>query len=316
MLSTAGKRRTTTPDGDGKSDDAASAKADPRKTEARTESCREDQPLCIMQSNWDDSDDRLTVSYYHRDMQCQLKAGPHQLLAGAWDWEITAGEKQLHSLHEDDGARWENTCWEQNQEVTYAEMQLDLAAGRQIQRQIFLARRERFAFLADVVAIPAVQDAQYRLTLKLGEQLRGTTAAQTREITLSHSRRPIARVLPVSLPEWRRQSGGELHSAGGLTLTQPVSGRFGHAALFIDLDPRRIKRQLTWRRLTVGESLQIIPSEVAVGYRIQIGKEQWLIYRSLGPRGNRTVLGQNFSTEFVVARFRPNGIAEKLLEIL
>ena len=64
---------------------------------------------------------------------------------------------------------------------------------------------------------------------------------------------------------------------------------------------------------TVAESLQTVGRDIAVGYRIQIGKEQWLIYRSLCASSNRTVLGQNYSTEFVVARFRPNGIAEKML---
>jgi hypothetical protein len=72
---------------------------------------------------------------------------------------------------------------------------------------------------------------------------------------------------------------------------------------------------VTWRQLTVGESLNVVSRDVAAGYRVQIGKSQWLIYRSLGTRGNRTVLGQNFSSEFVVARFRPDGTAEKLLEI-
>jgi hypothetical protein len=72
---------------------------------------------------------------------------------------------------------------------------------------------------------------------------------------------------------------------------------------------------MTWRRLTVAESLNVVPADMAVGYRIQVGKSQWLIYRSLSPSRNRTVLGQNFSSEFVVARFLPTGKAETLLEI-
>jgi hypothetical protein len=42
---------------------------------------------------------------------------------------------------------------------------------------------------------------------------------------------------------------------------------------------------------------------------------QWLIYRSLGPVANRSVLGQNLRTDFLVARFLPNGTIERLLEI-
>ena len=59
----------------------------------------------------------------------------------------------------------------------------------------------------------------------------------------------------------------------------------------------------TWRQLTVAEHLLPQPREVAVGYRVQLGYDQWLIYRSLAPRGSRSVLGQNVADEFVAARF-------------
>lgn len=269
----------------------------------------------ILQST-DKSADRMSVTYQHRDLQCALTGGRHRILAGPWQWEMIVGGQRLDASAEVDSACWENTCWEQNIDVTYAEMQLDLPSGLQIQRQILLARRDRFALLADVVAVPGDVDGVYRWRLQLDERISCIPATNTREIMLQEGRRAVARALPISLPEWRRQPGGELESADHLTLSQPIPGRHGHVALFLDLDPRRMKRQLTWRQLTVGESLQTVPRQVAAGYRIQVGREQWLIYRSLAPSGNRTVLGQNFSTEFVVARFRPNGIAEKILEIL
>jgi hypothetical protein len=71
----------------------------------------------------------------------------------------------------------------------------------------------------------------------------------------------------------------------------------------------------TWRQLTVAENREILPSDVAVGYRVMVGKEQWLIYRSLGKPGNRTVLGHNLVTELLIARFDRQGEVEPLLEI-
>jgi hypothetical protein len=272
-------------------------------------------PASIFQSP-DEAPDRIQVSYQQRDSRFELAAGRHSLLAGTWHWELRVGDQPLDSSTEIDSACWENNCWENNIDVSYAELQLDLPSGLQIERQILLARRDRFALLADVVKIPGNVDSFYRSRFPLSDQIRCVLATDTREIILYNGRRAVARALPISLPEWRRQPGGEFQALDGLTLTQPIAGRHGHVALFIDLDPQRIKRQLTWRQLTVGESLQVVPREVAAGYRIQIGREQWLVYRSLAPSGNRTVLGQNFSTEFVVARFRPNGIAEKILEIL
>ena len=103
--------------------------------------------------------------------------------------------------------------------------------------------------------------------------------------------------------------------ADGLELKFSVKGNALFAPLFFDLDPRRFARRLTWRQLTVAESLEIQPADVAVGYRVQLGKEQWLIYRSLAQTANRTLLGHNLSTEMLVARFDPTGEVEALVEI-
>ena len=58
-----------------------------------------------------------------------------------------------------------------------------------------------------------------------------------------------------------------------------------------------------------------MPRDVAVGYRAQSGDEQWVVYRSLGHSANRTVLGQNISTEFVAGRFRDTGIIAEWIAI-
>jgi len=58
-----------------------------------------------------------------------------------------------------------------------------------------------------------------------------------------------------------------------------------------------------------------VPRDRAVGYRVQFGRQNWLIYRTLDPRGNRTVLGQNFSSEFVCCRMLKTGKTESIIEI-
>jgi hypothetical protein len=141
-------------------------------------------------------------------------------------------------------------------------------------------------------------------------------ADETREGTLCSQQR-LCSILPLSLPEWRAEhSTGSLATTdGGLRFTYRRQGQRLFAALFFDLAPHRFNRQLTWRQLSIAEKLQTLDEDVAAGYRVQIGKWQWLIYRSLAPLGNRTILGQNFSTEFVLARFDTEGEAEKLIEI-
>jgi hypothetical protein len=101
----------------------------------------------------------------------------------------------------------------------------------------------------------------------------------------------------------------------GLLLRQHTSGPNLACPLFLDLLPRRYKRQRTWRQLTVAESLAICPRETAVAYRVQCGLAQWILYRSLAPAGNRTFFGHNVATEFYAGRFHRDGEVEEMLEI-
>jgi hypothetical protein len=159
------------------------------------------------------------------------------------------------------------------------------------------------------------------------------------------------RVFPLGLGEWRsdRRQGdlrvvedqrhaGNGHSTNGhtgnghahecmasddqtavsglhLELTSRATGRRLYAPWFIDLEAKRLSRPFTWRSLTVGEERAIVPADTAVGYRVQCGKSQWLVYRSLGPIGNRTVLGKNMMSDFLLARFKPAGDTQPLIEV-
>ena len=104
-----------------------------------------------------------------------------------------------------------------------------------------------------------------------------------------------------------------------ITLNQSIHGRRLFAPLWIDLSGRRVRRHdrdpLTWRQLTVGEQRQIVPRDVAVAYRVQCGEQQWVVYRSLAPPGNRTFLGVNLSTDFFVGRFASDGETDSIVEI-
>ena len=126
-----------------------------------------------------------------------------------------------------------------------------------------------------------------------------------------------AAVLPLALMEWRSdpRSGTLAEESGCLTLTQQAHGRALCCPLFIDLDRKRATKEHTWRQLTVAESLEVIPRDVAVGFRAQSGRDQWIFYRSLGPAGNRTVLGQNIAGEFSAGPFLPTGKYKEWVEI-
>jgi hypothetical protein len=79
---------------------------------------------------------------------------------------------------------------------------------------------------------------------------------------------------------------------------------------------RQLGRQpFTWRRLTVAESLKIVSLDLAAGYRVQFGRKQWTFYRALGAEANRTLLGQNVSSNFLASELQADGLTRPLVRI-
>jgi hypothetical protein len=106
-----------------------------------------------------------------------------------------------------------------------------------------------------------------------------------------------------------------LQEDGELVYFLQAEGRALYAPLLVDLKPSRVKQPFTWRRLTVAEDLAMQPADVAVGYRMQIGGEQWLVYRTLADAAPRTLLGQHLSSDFYFGRFDTEGEVEDLVEV-
>jgi hypothetical protein len=180
-----------------------------------------------------------------------------------------------------------------------------------------LAKRDRFLLLADAILGDRPGPLQYDARLPLAADVSFQPARETHEGFLVHRDRLLALVLPLALPEWREaEAGGGLGTApGALHWQQRIAGRRLFCPLLFNLDRTRMKQPRTWRQLTVAESVRALPADVAVGYRVAIGRRQWLIYRSLAPRANRTLLAHNLSSEMLVGRFSRKGEVESLIEI-
>jgi hypothetical protein len=253
------------------------------------------------------------------------------LLSGTWEFDVQADG--MPALPQ---GSWSEICWVNDADCDYLELELQLTGGLRLQRQMLLARHDEFLYLADALVGAQPQELSYRSRLPLAggvllepaKEIRNdvdiamgfvTGAAvspATRELVLV-SGKPRAMALPLALPEWRSDSRGGNASAadGSLELQQAGQGRCLYAPLWLDLSPKRFRKTRTWRQLTVAEQLVVQPRDVAVGYRIQFADSQWLVYRALTERGNRTVLGQNLSTEFLLSRFKRDGETETILEV-
>ena len=134
--------------------------------------------------------------------------------------------------------------------------------------------------------------------------------------------RPCFRVLPIAFPgktDSKTKAGTNerfLSAEGNLLIYRhEVPGMALFAPLVFDFRPTRFKKALVWRQLTVGENLEKVTDDVAVGYRFQFGKEQFLLYHSLAEPTNRTVLGHNLIDDLCFARFSPKEGVEALLEV-
>ncbi len=276
-----------------------------------------DEMVAVLRRTADADSEQLTVRYGDADVRLELKGPLGTVLDGVWHGAASCQKKPL--VAEDN---WDEICWHSDRDVDYLEIQQTLAGGWSRQRQFLLARSHRFLFLAEaVLGPPAAYLGKPRIDYSCSWQLGGGTiyhgAAESYEGLIRRGKKTVALVVPPGLPEWRADHfPGKLEGAEDrLTLSTAVEGANLYAPLFIDLEPTRFKQLVTWRRLTVGENLEIVSKDVAVGYRVQVGTAQWLFYRALKAKGNRTVMGYNTSHEFGCQRFLPDGTIGSVVEI-
>ena len=281
------------------------------KTLPRPAAHSERAAVAVMRPRWSPADPHLALVYPGNSVHSELVCGREVLWSGTWAMEVFCDGHRIEPAGD-----WQETCWVSDEEVDYLEMQADFGRGIRVERQILLARKDGLLFLGDAILGRRAAQWEYRGWVPLGGRVSFRAAPQTREGFLV-GRQARALVLPLALPEWRSEAaaGSLEQTERGLELTALGRGSCLFAPLFIDLRSRRFAKPFTWRQLTVGEELTAQPRDVAVGYRVLVGQGQWLIYRALARKGNRTLLGHNLSSEFLVGRFPRNGQVEPLLEI-
>ncbi len=265
---------------------------------------------CVMRSSWSRRSPQFSCLFNDCRLRSELTAGGRLLWSGDSEPRLRVDGSELAKRSD-----WTELCWFTDDDVDYLELEAEYEGDWMVQRQMLLARSDDVLFLADAILGPRVADVQYDLVLPLADDVRFEPQGATREGALVNSR-PLCTVIPLSLPEWMvAPARGQLETERNhLHLRVHDSIQRLYAPLFFDLGPR-LARKRTWRQLTVAERLEALTRDVAVGYRVQLGKRQWLIYRSLAHRCNRSVLGQNLAQEFVMARFDLDGCLEELIEI-
>ena len=267
--------------------------------------------VSVLRTDWSPRAAQVAVDWSPPEMKFELTLGADVVFSGFLPPHVMWNGRVLDATGD-----WEEVMWLSEPEADYLELEIRLGEVR-LQRQILLCRRDGWLYVGDDVHAPASGDLETRLRLPTADDVRFVPYEETRDGVLHAARHRLA-VVPASLPEWRAErSPGELvGDAGRLELRRSAAGvRSLNSSLFLNFHPRRSRREITWRRLTVGENLRLVGPDEAVGYRLQAGREHWLVYRSLTDWANRTLLGINLQTAFLFARFSAEGRSEPLIEL-
>ncbi len=253
---------------------------------------------------------KLVVDYSSPTLRVEVTRGKAIVLSGQWPLALWRAGVPIESKW-----HWRELFTYSDADVDVLELEVKLPDGCSLQRQFVMARRDEFLYVADTVF--AEEEAPLELigTVPLGPGSWLQPEEETRDACIRGPRR-FARVLPLAAPEWRKEpSSMEFDDSIGFSVRQSAMGQILYCPLFIDLRKRRMRSPLTWRRLTVAQSRRRTPDQEAVAYRIQVGSEQWMVYRSFTRTGNRSALGVNVASEFYLGRFLSDGTPETIIEV-
>lgn len=272
--------------------------------------------LALLRTHWTRMAAKLMVSYEGSAFDCHLDTFK-SVLKGNWDLRIDKDGKTL--TPEGD---WGMVCWHDDDDGVYLELERNYSNGCKVQRQIFLGSEDAILYCGDAVFFDEACEWDYRSSLPLADGVELSPAEESRETHLVHhdsngATTNLGLAIPLSLPEWRQEAVD-----AGLQQEDRHLIHFGHRSrcrgyfpIFFDLNPVRSQSGLTWRRLTVGESMEICEEDTAVAFRVQVGHEQWIFYRALSGTANRTFFGQNLFSDFFAAQFDSDGQTNELISI-
>ena len=274
----------------------------------------EDARFACLLPDWDARRGRTVIDYSQSSIRMELLAGQSACISGAVETEFEI-DGELRGAVSD----WIVSCEYSDDDVHYLELEQVIDGGFVVQRQIMLVREDRCVLFADAVVenhpspngtVQQTSDSEalprinYRTRIPIRDSMTVQQEEETRELFLSGSR-PQAMVIPLSANEWRcsrSQTTLQVTEDQHLLVKSEGLGRL-YTPLWFDLSRRRFKLPRTWRQLTVGHQLQMVPSHVASAYRIQSGSSHWILYRSLEPSTPRTFFGKQLNTDFYCARF-------------
>lgn len=273
-----------------------------------------DSATAILRTGWHRDALRVFVDYRESTPRLEIATADRLLVDGPWSWGAWLGGRPLEAE-----GPWTLSGFESDRKATFLEISAALGGGLRLERHVAVLVRDAVVVLADAITAaspPAGTPLRIESSVALGAGLEAEQAEETRDVAVYDTAMRLT-ALPLALPEWTAApaAGGIEVADGSIRLGHESQGGRLYAPLWLDCDPARSGRPLTWRQLTVADTRHNLPRHQAAGFRVQVGLEQWLLYRALDQPRNRSVLGCNLSCEFLLGSVRPDGTVARTLEI-
>ena len=294
--------------------------------------------FALLRSDWSVEADSVAIAHHRPLPQLDVTALGRSLIHGDWTLKLKLGDSVVELAEE-----WSCVCWQSDPDADYIELQMVGPGKLLVERLVMLSRKDRFLVIADSISGVSTAEAlltsngesakssqaakkpagngkpriEYESRVSLCDGIVGTCDGTTREGRIV-GKRLKARVFPLGIPQDRVNSTPHSLSMDGndIVLKQVAEGDGMFAPLVFVWHPERTRVDATWRTLTVTEAGKVVGNDVAVGYRLKLGKYQLLITRSLKKTGNaRAVLGHHTRNETVIATFDSNGDVEPILMV-
>lgn len=258
---------------------------------------------------------RLVLNFAEKRYVAELLDRGEPILAGDVETTLTIDGQPAPQA----GA-WEEVCWHSDDEGDYLELEAAFAGGVRVQRQVFLDRQEQIFLLADSLLLERSAEIVHEMRWTCAPKVLVQATAETNELLLDGPATATT-LFPLAAAEWReapsacRLAVETKEGRDSLRMVYRAKGEGAFVPWCFHFTGSKRGIPVTWRRLTVAENREVIPADQAAGYRVQVGDDQWIVYRSLDGPANRTLLGQNLVSEFYLARFLEDGSVEKMLEL-
>lgn len=292
----------------------------PRKNASRkpsAETCIQSDEACvaIMRSSRHALADCCILDWHSTEPVLSLAAGGIPVLQGPWNLNL-----EINGTPAPADYTWACTCWFLDEEAAFVELEAQGTAGFRLIRQLLLLRCEHTLMLTDSVRAHESSDAiRYSSTVRSAAGIISEPDDVTRQVT-GVGEQISLRGYPLWLPDDRLVSSGLTTGYGSLMFDRgewksSAEGVGGLTVpLVFDWNSRRDAKKADWNRLTVAERRKNLTPREAAGFRLRIGKTQWLMYRSLSnPEVARTVLGLHTGDETYIGTVSSAGEIEPIL---